>query len=48
MYYTINFIFLCRFEVISGAASKEYSLERGMRSMAEEWNVVEFATAKYR
>jgi dynein heavy chain len=34
--------------VISGAASKEFSLERGMKSMAEEWNVVVFSTAKYR
>lgn len=39
---------MCRFEVISGAASKEYSLEKGMRSMAEEWSTVEFALAKYR
>ncbi|XP_045030294.1 dynein axonemal heavy chain 7 isoform X2 [Daphnia magna] len=40
--------YLEKFEVISGAASKEFSLEKGMKSMAEEWNVVVFSTAKYR
>ena len=37
-----------RFDVISGAASKEFSLEKGMKAMAEEWNTVVFSTTKYR
>lgn len=37
-----------QFEVISAGATKEYSLEKAMLKMQEEWEVVNFGTIEYR
>ena len=40
--------FLEQFESISGAASKEFSLEKAMDRMAEDWLPIQFGTVPYR
>ena len=39
---------LVKFESISAAASKEYSLEKAMQRMEDDWDVVLFNTTQYR
>lgn len=41
-------ILLFRLEEIGGAASKEYSLEKAMEKMKEEWSDVYFEFTPYR
>lgn len=40
--------FLEQLEVVSAAASKEYSLEKAMDRMEEEWDSIVFNTTLYR
>ena len=41
-------IYFCRLEEISGAASKEYSLEKAMEKMKLEWKDMMFEFVPYR
>ena len=40
--------FVARFESISTAATKEYSLDRALSKMMAEWQDIEFSTSTYR
>lgn len=44
----ISVIFMHRLEEISGAASKEYSLEKAMEKMKFEWKDMMFEFISYR
>ena len=40
--------FVTKFESISTAATKEYSLDRALTKMIAEWQDIEFSTSTYR
>ena len=40
--------FISKFESISTAATKEYSLDRALSKMIAEWQDIEFSTSTYR
>ena len=40
--------YLDQFEIISGSASKEHSLEKAMKKMVDDWDPVAFNLVAYR